>query len=42
LLLDGSHNPNTMMAEKAVLMIITLKRPIRSAIIPGIMRPKML
>lgn len=39
---DGSQRASTMMAEKLVVTIITLKRPNRSAIIPGRTRPKIL
>ncbi len=39
---DGSHSPRTMMAEKAVVTIMTLNRPTRSAMMPGRMRPKIL
>lgn len=39
---EGSHRARTMMAEKAVVIIMTLNRPIRSAIMPGKIRPKIL
>jgi hypothetical protein len=39
---EGSQSPSTIMVEKAVVMIMTLKRPILSATIPGRMRPKIL
>jgi hypothetical protein len=42
LLADGSHRARTIMAEKAVVMIMTLKRPNRSASMPGRIRPKIL
>ena len=32
---DGSHSASTITAEKAVVRIITLKRPILSASMPG-------
>lgn len=38
--LPGIHNARTMMAEKQVVIIMTLKRPNRSAMIPGMIRPK--
>jgi hypothetical protein len=38
----GSQRARTMMAEKVVVIIMTLNRPIRSAIIPGRIRPKIL
>lgn len=39
---DGSQSASTTIAEKAVVMIITLNRPTRSAMIPGRIRPKIL
>jgi len=36
---DGSHKARTMIAEKPEVRIITLKRPMRSATIPGRIRP---
>jgi hypothetical protein len=39
---EGIHSPRTIIVEKAVVIIITLKRPILSATIPGRMRPKIL
>ena len=39
---EGSQRPSTMMAEKPVVIIMTLKRPILSAAMPGRIRPKML
>jgi len=40
--LAGSQRASTMTAENAVVMIMTLKRPILSAIMPGRIRPKIL
>ena len=37
---DGSQRASTMTAEKAVVTIMTLKRPVLSAMIPGKIRPK--
>ena len=37
--LEGSQRAKTIMAEKAVVVIITLKRPSLSAIMPGRIRP---
>ena len=39
---EGSQRANTMIAENPVVMIMTLKRPTRSAMIPGKIRPKIL
>lgn len=39
---EGSHKANTMIAENPVVMIMTLNRPMRSATIPGRIRPKIL
>lgn len=39
---EGSQRARTRMAEKAVTIIMTLKRPRRSAMMPGRMRPKIL
>ncbi len=39
---EGSQRPRTMMVEKAVVNIMTLKRPILSAIMPGRIRPNIL
>jgi hypothetical protein len=39
---EGSQRPRTIIVEKAVVMIMTLKRPILSATIPGRIRPKIL
>lgn len=39
---EGSHSASTMMEEKAVVMIMTLNRPIRSATMPGRIRPNIL
>ena len=39
---EGNHRARTTMAEKRVVMIITLKRPKRSAKIPGRIRPNIL
>ena len=37
----GNHNARTKIVDKKAITIIVLKRPIRSAIAPGIVRPKM-
>ena len=42
LLAEGSQRASTIMAEKAVVMIMTLNRPMRSAMNPGSIRPKIL
>jgi hypothetical protein len=39
---EGSQRASTMMAENAVVTIMTLNRPIRSAIMPGRIRPNIL
>jgi hypothetical protein len=40
--LDGNHNPNTIIAENAVVIIMVLNRPKRSAKMPGRIRPNIL
>lgn len=39
---DGNHSPSTTIAEKAVVTIMTLNRPTRSAMMPGRIRPNIL
>lgn len=39
---EGSHRASTMTALKVLTMIMVLKRPKRSAMMPGIIRPNML